>query len=67
MKVLRVTLATLMLASLLGVAGWSELTASGALVPGQPESAQSRGGPAEGSRCGSPISPIRVRATAARS
>ena len=44
MKVLRVTLATMMLAALLGVAGWSELTASGALVPGQPESAQSRGG-----------------------
>ena len=48
MKVLRVTLATMMLAALLGVAGWSELTASGALVPGQPESAQSRrGGPAK--------------------
>jgi hypothetical protein len=43
MKALYVTLATTMLAALLGVAGWSELTASGTLEPGQPEPAQSRG------------------------
>jgi len=48
MKALHVTLATTMLAVLLGVAGWPELTASGTLVPGQPEPAQARGdGPAK--------------------
>ena len=67
MKVLRVTLATMMLAAFLGVAGWSELTASGALVPGQPGRRNRTGAPGRtASRCGSPISPIRVRATAAR-
>ena len=48
MKALRVTLATMTLAALLGLAGWSESTGSGALVAGQPQAAQSRGGkPAE--------------------
>ena len=48
MKALRVTLATMTLAALLGLAGRSELTASGALVAGQPQAAQSRWGkPAE--------------------
>ena len=59
MKVLRVTLATMMLAALLGVAGWSELTASGGRHWARRADAASR--------CGSPISPIRVRATAASS
>jgi hypothetical protein len=49
MKVLRVTLATLLLGALLWMPGWSELTASGTLGPGQPESAHSSwGGPAHG-------------------